>query len=286
MGRGEIRLEKGGKGGVTPPLPPPKRRQDGTEGGGAPPAVKAKGGETPREASTAQAAQRQALQERELEAAQTLAKAGYPDHKPSCRSRQKPSPALTSFLRTRKGLNGEDLVSKLGPVTAHPGHWYKFPFSAPNKLDISDDQADTGFHGTHLECMRAILATGMLLPSDPGIIGTRAFADRGGVYLHGPSIAISPKIIARSPDMAPNASSLNISSRFASMQGEQSYFDSVKIVAVHLRIATKENLRVSEYLMEWAGALELPLSSAKQAFYRPLKWRNSLEAQPGWRHYP
>ncbi|CAE7374264.1 kptA [Symbiodinium microadriaticum] len=195
------------------------------------------------------------------------------------RSRQKPSPALTSFLRTRKGLNGEDLVSKLGPVTAHPGHWYKFPFSAPNKLDISDDQADTGFHGTHLECMRAILATGMLLPSDPGIIGTRAFADRGGVYLHGPSIAISPKIIARSPDMAPNASSLNISSRFASMQGEQSYFDSVKIVAVHLRIATKENLRVSEYLMEWAGALELPLSSAKQAFYRPLKWSSCSRVQ-------
>ena len=43
-------------------------------------------------------------------------------------------------------------------------------------------------------------------------------------------------------------------------------FESVKIVAVHLRIATKENLHVSEYLMEWAGALELPLSSAKQAF--------------------
>ena len=40
----------------------------------------------------------------------------------------------------------------------------------------------------------------------------------------------------------------------------------MKIVAVHLRIATKENLHISEYLMEWAGALELPLSSAKQAF--------------------
>ena len=48
--RGEPPLEKGGKGGkggVTPPPPPPKRRQELAEGGDAPPAVKAKGGETP-----------------------------------------------------------------------------------------------------------------------------------------------------------------------------------------------------------------------------------------------
>ena len=93
---------------------------------------------------------------------------------------------MTSFLRTRKGLAGEELSSKLGSAVAFPGNWFKFAFTAPNRLDVAEDQQYTGFHGTHLACLHAILSTGWLLPSDPGIPGTRAFTDRGGVYLHRP----------------------------------------------------------------------------------------------------
>ncbi|CAE7640407.1 unnamed protein product, partial [Symbiodinium necroappetens] len=237
VGRGEPRLDKGGKGGkggVTPPPPPPKRRQDETEGGGAPPAVKAKGGEIFRKSWQLKLHSDRLYRKEKWKLLKTLANAGYPefpDQKPTCggsisdintgrlsvsstrklieglSSCQEPTAALasalmTSFLKTRKGLNGEDLLPKLGPVTA--GYWYKFPFTAPNKLDISDDQVLFDAKGN----MRAGKQTKQLIQS----------------------------------------------------------FESVKIVAVHLRIATKENLHVSEYLMEWAGALELPLSSAKQAF--------------------
>ena len=102
--------------------------------------------------------------------------------------------------------------------------------------------------------MHAILATGMLLPSDPGLAGTWAFTDRGGVYLHRP--------INR--HLAENESSLtrygtkhifikpcievlfdaegNMRAGKRTNQLIQT-FESVKIVTVHLRIATKENLR-------------------------------------------
>ena len=43
-------------------------------------------------------------------------------------------------------------------------------------------------------------------------------------------------------------------------------FDSVQIVAIHLRIATQQSLQPSEYLMEWSGSLELPLQAAVSAF--------------------
>ena len=43
-------------------------------------------------------------------------------------------------------------------------------------------------------------------------------------------------------------------------------FDSVQIVAIHLRIATQQSLQPSEYLMEWSGSLELPLQAAVTAF--------------------
>ena len=42
-------------------------------------------------------------------------------------------------------------------------------------------------------------------------------------------------------------------------------FDSVQIVAIHLRIATQQSLQASEYLMEWSGSLELPLRAARSA---------------------
>ncbi|OLP81025.1 hypothetical protein AK812_SmicGene38491 [Symbiodinium microadriaticum] len=210
VGRGEPRLDKGGKGG------------------------KAKGGEIFRKSWQLKLHSDRLYRKEKWKLLKTLANAGYPefpDHIPTCggsisdintgrlsvsstrklieglSSCQEPTAALasalmTSFLKTRKGLNGEDLLPKLGPVTA--GYWYKFPFTAPNKLDISDDQVPFDAKWN----MRAGKQTKQLIQS----------------------------------------------------------FESVKIVAVHLRIATKENLHVSEYLMEWAGALELPLSSAKQAF--------------------
>ena len=43
-------------------------------------------------------------------------------------------------------------------------------------------------------------------------------------------------------------------------------FDSVQIVAIHLRIVTQQSLQPSEYLMEWSGSLELPLQAAVSAF--------------------
>ncbi|CAE7264138.1 unnamed protein product [Symbiodinium microadriaticum] len=171
----------------------------------------------------------------------------------------------------------EDLLAKLGQAKEYPGQWYRFPFRAPNKLDLSDDKAETGYHGKHLECLHSILASGRLLPSDPGIAGTRAFENRGGVDLHRPMnwhlaegcssltrygtkhIFIKPCIEVRFDPKG------NMRAGKQTNQLIQT-FETVKILAVHLRIATKANLQVSEYLMEWAGALDLPLSSAKQAF--------------------
>ena len=160
--RGEPRLEKGGKGGkggVTPPPPPPKWRQEGVEGGDAPPAVKAKGGDTPPDVMAAQLAQQQALEIQERHASQVLAHAGYPefpDYVPSCGGTsadtnpgrltvaatkklmeglcpcQEPdadiaNALMASFLRTRKGLAGEDLSPKLGSAVAFPGNCSPIP---------------------------------------------------------------------------------------------------------------------------------------------------------------
>eukprot|EP00439_Symbiodinium_sp_Y106_P007261 s7293_g1.t1 len=43
-------------------------------------------------------------------------------------------------------------------------------------------------------------------------------------------------------------------------------YDSVRICAFHLQIATKSELKQGEYLREWAGTLEVPLSAALEAF--------------------
>ena len=166
-----------------------------------------------------------------------------------------------------KGLAGEDLSPKLGSAVAFPGNWFKFAFTAPNRLDAAEDQQYTGYHGTHLECLHAILSTGRLLPSDPGLPGTRAFTDRGGVYLHRP--------INR--HLAENYSSLTrygtkhifvkpcvevlYDIRGSMKAGKQTNqviqaFESVQIAARHLRIATQQ----------WSGSLELPLQAARAAF--------------------
>ena len=33
---------------------------------------------------------------------------------------------MSSFLRTRRGLAGEELLPKLGRAVAYPGNWFKF----------------------------------------------------------------------------------------------------------------------------------------------------------------
>ena len=310
--RGEPPLEKGskgGKGGVTPPPPPPKRRQELAEGGDAPPAVKVKGGETPLETATASKAQPMVQDSQAGQASSVLEAAGYPefpDHIPTCGGSiadinqgrltvaatkkliEGLSPCtepntdiadalMSSFLRTRRGLAGEELLPKLGRAVAFPGNWFKFDYSAPNSLKAGAENQYVGFHGTHLECLHAIISTGRLLPSDPGIPGTRAFTDRNGVYLHKP--------INR--HLAENYSSLTrygarhifvkpcvevvYDIRGSLKAGKQTNqviqdFDSVQIVAIHLRIATQQSLQPSEYLMEWSGSLELPLQAAVTAF--------------------
>ena len=89
MGRGDSRVEKGGKGGVggvTPPPPPAKRRQEGEEGGEVPPTVKAKSREAPSSVS-APSQPVDTLKEREAAASKILESAGYsefPDLVPNC----------------------------------------------------------------------------------------------------------------------------------------------------------------------------------------------------------
>ena len=310
--RGEPPLEKGGKGGkggVTPPPPPPKRRQELAEGGEAPPAVKVKGGETPLETAGTLKAQPKVQDSQARQASSVLEAAGYPefpDHIATCGGSiadinqgrltvaatkkliEGLSPCtepntdiadalMSSFLRTRRGLAGEELLPKLGKAVAFPGNWFKFDYSAPNCLKAGAENQYVGFHGTHLECLHAIISTGRLLPSDPGIPGTRAFTDRNGVYLHKP--------INR--HLAENYSSLTrygarhifvkpcvevvYDIRGSLKAGKQTNqviqdFDSVQIVAIHLRIATQQSLQPSEYLMDWSGSLELPLQAAVSAF--------------------
>ncbi|OLP91678.1 tRNA 2'-phosphotransferase 1 [Symbiodinium microadriaticum] len=219
--RGDPPLEtggKGGKGGVTPPPPPPKRRQGITEGGDAPPAVKVKGGDTPPTQPAALTVQPSIPENQARQASSVLEAAGYPafpDHIPTCggsiadinqgrltvAATKKLIDGLTpcteptteiadalmhSLLRKRRGLSGEELLPRLGKATSFPNNWYRFEFKAPNSLQAGAENCYVEYHGTHLECLHAILSTGRLLPSNPEIPGTRSFIDRHGVYLHKP----------------------------------------------------------------------------------------------------
>ncbi|CAE7423110.1 TPT1, partial [Symbiodinium necroappetens] len=241
--RGEPPIEKGGKGtkgGVTPSPPPPKRRQEGAEGGDAPPAVKAKGGDTPLENTGAQLARQQALENQERKASKVLEDAGYPefpDYVPSCGAQHRHSQCAHDVIPsdTKRPGGGRSFLESCNPVD-----W--------------------------------LAATQR--PGDPGY---RAFTDRNGVYLHRP--------INR--HLAENYSSLTrygakhifvkpcvevvYDIRGSLKAGKQTNqviqaFDSVQIVAIHLRIATQQSLQASEYLMEWSGSLELPLHAARAAF--------------------
>ncbi|CAE7588614.1 TRPT1, partial [Symbiodinium sp. KB8] len=125
---------------------------------------------------------------------------------------------MSSFLRTRKGLAGEELHPKLGSAVAFPGNWFKFEYSAPNRLEATAEHQ-------YAVCSQAILEFQALVVYDV----------RGSLK--------------------------------AGKQTNQviQAFDSVQIVAIHLRIATQQSLQASEYLMEWSGSLELPLRAARSA---------------------
>ena len=60
-----------------------------------------------------------------------------------------------------------------------------FSLRAPNHLAARD--VEQAFHGTHLECLHSLAASGRLLPSSGAIEGTRHFGNRPGVYLHRPA---------------------------------------------------------------------------------------------------
>ncbi|CAE7875098.1 unnamed protein product [Symbiodinium microadriaticum] len=117
-----------------------------------------------------QLAQQQALEIQERHASKVLADAGcpeFPDYVPSCGGTiadinsgrltvaatkkliEGLSPCkepdadianalMASFPRTRKGLAGEDLSPKLGSAVAFPGNWFKFAYTAPNRLDAAE----------------------------------------------------------------------------------------------------------------------------------------------------
>ncbi|CAE7777420.1 Trpt1, partial [Symbiodinium sp. KB8] len=268
-----------------------------------------KGGDTPPTQSAALLMQPSIPENQARQASSVLESAGYPDfpdHIPTCggtiadinqgrltvAATKKLIDGLTpcteptaeiadalmhSFLRTRRGLSGEELLPRLGKATSFPNNWFRFEFQAPNSLQAGEENCYVGYHGTHLECLHAILSTGRLLPSNPEIPGTRSFTDRHGVYLHKPL----------NRHLAENYSSLTrygtrhifvkpcvevvYDIRGSLKAGKQTNqviqdFDSVQIVAIHLRIATQQSLQPSEYLMEWSGSLELPLQAAVSAF--------------------
>ena len=65
------------------------------------------------------------------------------------------------------------------------GGWFRFSYSSPNTLHAS--QLETAYHGTHVECLHGLMATGRIMPSNDKVAGMRHFDGRQGVYLHRPS---------------------------------------------------------------------------------------------------
>ena len=92
---------------------------------------------------------------------------------------------MQTFLSSRRGPNDEDLMELLSFPTEQGAGWFRFPFRSPNTLQAS--QLETAFHGTHMECLHGLMATGRIMPSNDKMAGMRHFDDRQGVYLHKPS---------------------------------------------------------------------------------------------------
>ena len=293
-----------GKGGGPPPPPPPplRKRQTVDTGGEAPPISKAKSGDTP--SASASTSPRQAR----CEAARKLLLAkgytAFPRQDPGCagsfqdlnehRISVPVTQALQSglaeveaattdtahalmqtFLWSRKGPNEEDLMERLSFPSDEGGGWFRFPYSSPNTLHAS--QLETAYHGTHVECLHGLTATGRIMPSNDKVAGMRHFDGRQGVYLHRPSnkhlaqgyaafIRFGPKHVYLRALCEVEVDPAGSAKRGKKTNQLIFEYDSVRICAFHLQIATKSELKQGEYLREWAGTLEVPLSAALEAF--------------------
>ena len=303
-GQGEREGGKG-SGGVTPPPPPPpsRKRQPGDgEGGVAPPTVKAKSGDTP--SAGASISPRQARYEAAWKLLLAKGYTAFPRQDPGCagsfqdlnehRISVPVTQALQSglaeveaattdtahalmqtFLWSRKGPNEEDLMERLSFPSDQGGGWFRFPYSSPNTLQAS--QLETAYHGTHVECLHGLMATGRIMPSNDKVAGMRHFDGRQGVYLHKPSnkhlaqgyaafIRFGPKHVYLRALCEVEVDPAGSAKRGKKTNQLIFEYDSVRICAFHLQIATKSELKHGDYLREWAGTLEVPLSAALEAF--------------------
>ena len=173
---------------------------------------------------------------------------------------------MQTFLWSRKGPNDEDLMELLSFPSEQGGGWFRFPYRSPNTLQAS--QPETAFHGTHMECLHGLMATGRIMPSNDKVAGMRHFDGRQGVYLHKPSNKHLAQGYAAFIRYGPKHVYLRALCEVEVDPTNQFIFeyDSLRICAFHLQIATKSELKHGDYLREWAGTLEVPLSAALEAF--------------------
>ena len=293
-----------GKGGGPPPPPPPplRKRQTDDTGGEAPPISKAKSGDTP--SASASTSPRQARYEAARKLLLAKGYTAFPRQDPGCagsfqdlnehRISVPVTQALQSglaeveaattdtahalmqtFLWSRKGPNEEDLMERLSFPSDEGGGWFRFSYSSPNTLHAS--QLETAYHGTHVECLHGLMATGRIMPSNDKVAGMRHFDGRQGVYLHRPSnkhlaqgyaafIRFGPKHVYLRALCEVEVDPAGSAKRGKKTNQLIFEYDSVRISAFHLQIATKSELKQGEYLREWAGTLEVPLSAALEAF--------------------
>ena len=78
---------------------------------------------------------------------------------------------MQTFLSSQRGPKDEDLMELLSFPTEQGGGWFRFPFRSPNTLQAS--QLETAFHGTHMECLHGLMATGRIMPSNDKVAGIR-----------------------------------------------------------------------------------------------------------------
>ena len=309
-GHGKGKEQKGGadggdgKGGGPPPPPPPplRKRQTDDTGGEAPPISKAKSGDAP--SASAPPSPRQARYEAARKLLQEKGYTAFPSQDPGCagsiqdlnehRISVPVTQALQSglaaveaatadtayalmqtFLWSRKGPNEEDLMERLSFPSDEGEGWFRFSYISPNTLHAS--QLETAYHGTHVECLHGLMATGRIMPSSDKVAGMRHFEGRQGVYLHRPSnkrlaqgyaafIRFGPKHVYLRALCEVEVDPAGSAKRGKKTNQLIYEYDSVRISAFHLQIATKSELKQGEYLREWAGTLEVPLSASLEAF--------------------
>ena len=294
-----------GKGGGPPPPPPPplRKRQTDDTGGEAPPISKAKSGDTP---SSSCISPDMARYETARQILQEFGYTAFPHLDMACGgtfadlnqhrisvpvtaalqaglAEVPPATAaiahelMVSFLATRKASDGSDLMERLGYPTEVEGNagWFRFQYRSPNELEAQ--QVEVAYHGTHLECLHGLLATGRLLPSNDKVPGMRHFEERQGVYLHRPENKHLAEGYAAFIRYGPRHAYLRIlveaevdpsgSLKRGKRTNQLIYkYESVRVSAFHVQIATKSELRPGDYLREWSATLEVPLATSLQAF--------------------